>query len=284
MVDEPNLKLVVISGATSGIGLIAARKLAAAGLRLVMIARDRSRAERALSQLAKLEPHQQHRAHYADLSRLVEVKRVAAEISEREPRVDVLINNVGNVFGARGITDDGLERTFAINHAAPFVLTCGLRRSLIAAAPARIVHTASDAHRNQLLDLADLQLSQGYSMLRAYGRSKLCNILFTRELARRLAGTGVTATCFHPGFVKTSLGQNDGGVMRHLIKLAMLFAGNPENGANTMVYLATAPQVAGQSGRYYYNCRPHSPSAAACDDETAKRLWQQTAQLTGVDW
>ena len=276
--------IVVMSGATSGIGLIAAEKLAAMGMRLVLIARNQTRAERALSQLAGLGPDQRHRAHYADLSQLAEVKRVAAEISSREPCINVLINNAGNVYCARTVADDGLERTFATNHAAPFVLTCCLRNSLIAAAPARIVNTASDAHRGQVLDFSDLQLSRSYRVLRAYGRSKLCNILFTRELARRLAGTGVTANCLHPGFVRTSLGQNNGGPMRYLIKLAMLFAGDPEKGANTIVYLATAPQLAKQSGGYYYNCRPHSPNMAARDDATAKRLWEETVRLTGVDW
>ena len=284
MVNGLGGKVVVMSGATSGIGLIAARTLATAGLRLVLIARDQARAERALSQLTELRSDQQHRVHYADLSKLAEVKRVAIEIAEHEPRIDVLINNAGNVFGSRAVTEDGLERTFAVNHAAPFVLTCGLRHSLIAAAPARIVNTASDAHRGQVLDFSDLQLSRGYRTMRAYGRSKLCNILFTRELARRLAGTGVTANCLHPRFVRTSLGQNNGELMRYLIKLAMLFAGDPEKGAESIVYLATAPQLAGQSGGYYRDCRPHSPSEAARDDASARRLWQETARLTGVDW
>jgi NAD(P)-dependent dehydrogenase (short-subunit alcohol dehydrogenase family) len=273
-----------MSGATSGIGLIAARKLAAMDMRLVLIARDRARAERALSQLAKLGPDRQHRAHYANLSALAEVKRVAAEIAACEPRVDVLINNAGNIYGARKVTDDGLERTFAINHAAPFVLTCCLRNSLIAAAPARIVNTASDAHLGHILDFSDLQMRRGYRAPRAYGRSKLCNILFTRELARRLAGTGVTANCLHPGFVRTSLGQNDGQLMGYLIKLAMLFAGNPEKGADTIVHLATAPELGSESGGYYYDCRRHSLSLAARDDASAGRLWEETARLTGVDW
>jgi NAD(P)-dependent dehydrogenase (short-subunit alcohol dehydrogenase family) len=154
----------------------------------------------------------------------------------------------------------------------------------MAAAPARIVNTASDAHRGQVLDFSDLQMSRGYRVLRAYGRSKLCNILFTRELARRLAGTEVTANCLHPGFVRTSLGQNNGGLMGYLIKLAMLLAGNPEKGADTIVYLSTAPQLATESGGYYYDCHPHSPSPAARDDTSARRLWEETARLTGVDW
>jgi retinol dehydrogenase 12 len=245
---------------------------------------DQARAKRALSQLAELGPNQQHRAHYADLSRLVEVKRVAAEISARESHIDVLVNNAGNIYGTRTVTEDGLERTFATNHAAPFVLTCCLRNSLIAGAHARIVTTASDAHLNQMLDFSDLQMGRGYRPLRAYGRSKLCNILFTRDLARRLAGTSVTANCLHPGFVRTSLGQHDGGLIGYLIKLAMLFAGNPEKGADTIVHLATAPQFSRESGGYYFDRRLHSPSLAARDDAIARRLWEETARLTGVDW
>jgi NAD(P)-dependent dehydrogenase (short-subunit alcohol dehydrogenase family) len=277
-------KTAVMSGATSGIGLLAAGKLAAMGMRLVLIARNQARAQRALSQLAQLTPDQRHRVHYADLSRLAEVKRVAAEIAVREPRIDALINNAGNVYGARSVTAEGLELTFATNHVAPFVLTCCLRDCLLAAAPARIVNTASDAHRGQMLDFSDLQMNGAYGPLRAYARSKLCNILFTRELARRLTGTGVTANCLHPGFVRTKLGQNDGRWMGYFIKFAMLFAGNAERGADTIVYLATAPQLAGESDGYYYDCRPHAASQAARDDPSAKRLWAETARLTGVDW
>jgi NAD(P)-dependent dehydrogenase (short-subunit alcohol dehydrogenase family) len=284
MANQNRGKIVVMSGATSGIGLLAARMLAAMGVRLILVARDRARAERALSQLAELGPDQPHRAHYADLSRLAQVKRVADEISASEPRIDVVVNNAGNIYGARTVSDDGLELTFATNHVAPFVLTCCLRNSLIAATPARIINTASDAHLGQVLDFSDLQMRRGYRPLRAYGRSKLCNILFTRELARRLAGTGVTANCLHPGFVRTNLGQNDGRLMGYLIKMAMLFAGSPERGAETLVHLATAPQLAGESGGYYYGRQPRSPSPAACDDASAKRLWEETARLTGVDW
>jgi NAD(P)-dependent dehydrogenase (short-subunit alcohol dehydrogenase family) len=211
--SEPTIrrKVVVITGATSGIGRIAAERLAGRGARIVMVARDRERAEGTLALLREVGPDAAHRVHYADLSLIADVKRVGAEIAAAEPRVDVLINNAGSMFGARKITAEGLERTFALNHMSYFVLTHGLRERLHAAAPSRVVNTASAAHLRATLDFDDLQSSGTYRARVAYGRSKLCNILFTRELARRLAGTGVTANCLHPGFVATNFGQRDAG-------------------------------------------------------------------------
>src|SRR5262249_34390041 len=162
--------------------------------------RDKARADATLAHLRERGPEAAHRAHIADLSRLTEMKRVGAEIAEQEPRIDVLINNAGNIYGSRALTEAGLERTFATNHVAYFVLTHLLRDRLIAASPARIVNTASAAHLGQTLDFDDLQSAKGYRPQSVYGRSKLCNILFTCELARRLAGTGVVANCLHPGF------------------------------------------------------------------------------------
>jgi NAD(P)-dependent dehydrogenase (short-subunit alcohol dehydrogenase family) len=273
-----------MTGATSGIGRIAAAKLAAAGMRLVLVARDRRRAEETLAQLNAACAGEAHRLHYADLSRLAEVKRVGAEIAALEPKIDVLVNNAGNIYGRREVTEDGLERTFATNHAAPFVLTRVLLDRVLAAAPARIVNTASDAHRKHLLDFDDLQMRRGYGGLKAYGHSKLCNILFTRALAKRLAGTGVTANCLHPGFVRTKLGQRDGSLLGIVVGIGMLFAGRPERGADTIVQLATAPGLIHDSGGYFYDCRPHTPTPAALDDASAERLWQETGRLTGVTW
>ena len=274
-------KVVVMTGATSGIGRIAAGELAAQGARLVLVARDQVRADATLAQLRE-RGSKAHRAHIADLSRLADIKRVGAEIAASEPRIDVLINNAGNVFGKRELTGDGLERTFATNHVAYFLLTQALRERLIAAAPARIVMTASAAHKGCSLDFDDLQFAKGYRPQSAYGRSKLCNILFTRELARRLAGTGVTANCLHPGFVRTNLGQRGGGVFGGLVRLAMLFAGSPERGARTIVYLAGSPEVAQVSGGYFADCRPATPSAQAQDSAGAARLWSATERLVGV--
>jgi len=206
-------KTVVITGGTSGIGEVAALELAQMGARIVLVAREKSRAEATLARLRKRGPELAHTAHYADLTRLAEMKRVAAQIAAVEPRIDVLINNAGAMFGARRITQDGIERTFALNHMAYFVMTEGLCARLAGAGDARIVNTASDAHRGATLDLSDLQSEQGSGAMQAYGRSKLCNILFTRELARRLHGSGITANCLHPGFVATRFGDQSGGLI-----------------------------------------------------------------------
>jgi NAD(P)-dependent dehydrogenase (short-subunit alcohol dehydrogenase family) len=247
-----------------------------------MVARDRERAEAALARLRQVGPGAAHRVHYADLSSVAEVKRVGAEIAAVEPRADVLLNNAGSMFGARKITAEGLERTFALNHMSYFVLTHCLRESLAAAAPSRIVNTASAAHLRATLDFDDLQSAGAYRPGVAYGRSKLCNILFTRELARRLAGRGVITNCLHPGFVATNFGQRDAGLFGWVLRGAMLFARPPEPGANTIVYLASSPEVADVSGGYFYDCRQIEPSPAARDDATAQRLWQESERIAGL--
>jgi len=272
-------KTVVITGGTSGIGEVAALELAQMGARIVFVARDKSRAEATLARLRKRAPELAHTVHYADLTRLAEMKRVAAQIAAVEPRIDVLINNAGAMFGARRITQDGLERTFALNHMAYFVVTQGLRERLAVAGDARIVNTASDAHRGATLDFGDLQSEQGFGAMKAYGRSKLCNILFTRELARRLHGSGITANCLHPGFVATRFGDQSGGLISHMVWLAKFLAISPAEGARTIVHLASSPQVAGISGKYFYKYRATTLSPAAQDDQAASLLWERSAQL-----
>ena len=274
--------VIVITGATSGIGQVAAAALAAQGARIVLVARDRRRAERTLARLRSVGPTMAHKAHIADLSRLAETRQVGERIAAEEPHIDVLINNAGNIFIERGVTADGLERTFALNHMAYFVLTHALRERLIASAPARIVNTASNAHRGNVLDFDDLQFKRGFRGLTAYGRSKLANILFTRELARRLAGTGVTANCLHPGFVSTGIGQRDGGLFAIMVRMSMLFARTPEQGASTIVYLATSPDVAAASGGYYADCRQAVQTHAAQNDDDARRLWEVSLRLAGL--
>ena len=274
--------IIVITGATSGIGQVAAEALAAQGARIVLVARDPRRAERTLARLRSVGPTMAHKAHIADLSRLAETRQVGERIAADEPHLDVLINNAGNIFIERGVTADGLERTFALNHMAYFVLTHALRERLIASAPARIVNTASNAHRGNVLDFDDLQFKRGFRGLTAYGRSKLANILFTRELARRLAGTGVTANCLHPGFVSTGIGQRDGGLFAIMVRMSMLFARTPEQGASTIVYLATSPDVAAASGGYYADCRQAVQTHAAQNDDDARRLWEESLRLAGL--
>ena len=274
-------KICVLTGGTSGIGLAAAEALAARGASLALVGRDRARGEAALARVRALAPGVRATVHYVDLLRAAEVRRLGAELLSAYPSIDVLINNAGALFQQREITEDGLERTFALNHMAYFRLTQLLRDRLAASAPARVVNVASRAHEGAVLDCDDLNLERGYTGWTAYGRSKLANILFTRELARRLAGSGVTANCLHPGFVASRFGDNNRGAFRWAVSLAKLFAISETRGAETLVYLASDPAVGGASGGYFVRSRPAVPSAAAQDDETARRLWEISAKLAG---
>ena len=275
-------KTVVITGATSGIGEVAAGKLAAMGARIVFVARDKSRGEATLAQLHRLGPGLNHRAHYADLSRLSETKRVAEEIAASESRIDVLMNNAGAMFDRRHETEDALERTFALNHMSYFVITQILRQRLLATAGSRIVSTASDAHRSATVDFNDLQLVTGYSSFKAYCKSKLYNILFTRELARRLKGTGTIANSLHPGFVATRFGDEGKGVTASAFRLAKHLALTPEKGAQTMIFLASSKDASSVTGEYFHKCAPKKPTQAAQDDEAAKRLWTESARIADI--
>ena len=272
-------KVVVLTGGTSGIGQVAGVELARQGAKVILIARDRVRASQALAQIGAAGPGLAHRVVYADLASIAETRRAAAEIAVAEPRIDVLINNAGALFNRRQTSPDGLEMTFAVNHMAYFVLTEGLKDALLRSSPARIVNTASGAHRAAVLDFDDLQSERAYSGFQVYGRSKLCNILFNRELARRLQGSGVTSNCLHPGFVATRFGASSGGVMQAIMPLAKLGAISPAKGAETIVYLATSPEAATVSGLYFYKCRPDTPSRAAQDNAAAARLWAESERL-----
>jgi NAD(P)-dependent dehydrogenase (short-subunit alcohol dehydrogenase family) len=273
-------KTIVITGATSGIGEIAALRLAERGARIVLIARDRARAENTLQRLRTANRDAAHTAHYADLTLLGEMRRVALEIAQAEPRIDVLINNAGFGRAGRRMTSDGLEIMFATNHMAYFIITNLLLERLCSTPGARIVSTASAAHRSGKLN--PMQFSDP-SRIGGYGTSKLCNILFTRELARRLAGTGVTANCLHPGFVATRFGDNTGPILRAIVGLMKrAIAISPEEGAKTIVYLASSPEVANESGGYYFECKRTQPNAAARDDAKASELWKLSAKLAGV--
>src|SRR5579863_6468097 len=270
-------KTIVITGATSGIGEVAAIRLAEMGARIVFTARDKIRADVTMEKLRRVNGAVEHAVHMGDLSLLADMKRVAGEIGQ-EPRIDVLINNAGALFNARQGTSDGLEKTFALNHLSYFAITNLLLRRLNAGA--RIVSTSSGAHRRAKLDFDDLQSRHGYGGFAVYSKSKLCNILFTRELARRLSGTGITANCLHPGFVATRFGDNNGGIFRVALGIGKrFFALTPEEGAETIVYLASSPDVAGTSGSYFARSRPAMPTAAAQDDMVARSLWEESARL-----
>jgi NAD(P)-dependent dehydrogenase (short-subunit alcohol dehydrogenase family) len=278
-----NESTVVITGATSGIGEVAADHLAQYGARIVFVARDRERGEAMRKHLRAVAGHTDHVVHYADLSKLSEMKRVAHEIADSEPEIDVLINNAGAMFNSRQVTEDGLERTFALNHMAYFVMTNILLDRLKATPGARIVSTASDAHRGNRLNFGDLQSARNYSGYAVYGRTKLMNILFTRELARRLAGTGVTANCLHPGFVATRFGEEAGsGLFSIALGIGKNFALTPEQGAETIIYLASSDEVANVSGGYFVKCKQATPSREAQNDDDARKLWDESAKIAGV--
>ena len=275
-------KVVVVTGATSGIGEVAADRLAQKGARIVFVARDRERGEAARKHFRAIAGQSDHTVHYADLTKLADQKRVAKEIADSEPQIDVLINNAGAMFGSRQVTEDGLEKTFSLNHMSYFTVTNILLDRLKATPGARIVSTASGAHVGNKLNFDDLQSEKSYSPFAVYGRSKLMNILFTRELTKRLAGTGVTANCLHPGFVGTRFGDESGGLMSWVIKLGKNFALTPEQGAETIIYLASSDDAAGKSGGYYDKKQLTAPSRAAQSDADAKRLWDISAKIAGV--
>lgn len=264
-------KRVVITGATNGIGLAAVRRLAQLGADLTLVARSGERARRAAATLGRPVD-----VLLADLSSQAAVRSLAAEITERYAAVHVLINNAGALYRTRQLSPDRAELTWAVNHLAPFLLTTSLLDKLQTSAPARIITTASAAHHGAQIPFDDLRADRTYRRMGygRYGETKLANILFTRALARRLAGTGVTANCFHPGFVASGFNHNNGLVMTAVMTFGRLFARTPEQGADTLVWLADSPEVSGISGAYFVDRREVRPSEAARDDALAERLWQ----------
>lgn len=275
-------KTIVVTGATSGIGQVASEKLAAMGARIVFIARDRARGEATLSRLRECGPGLDHQIHFADLTRLSEMKRVAKEIAATEPRIDVLMNNAGGMFSELLVTEDGFERTFALNHMSYFVLTHALRARLVATPGARVVNTSSHAHRSAKVDYDNPQTMAGYGMFKSYCRSKLYNILFTREFSRRMKGTGVTANCLHPGFVATRFADQTSGVGGVVFRILKRLAITPERGAETLIFLASSEKVTGVTGEYFYKCVPVTPTKEALDDAASKWLWAESERLAGI--
>jgi retinol dehydrogenase 12 len=281
--DTMTGKTCLVTGATSGIGKQTALRLAMLGASVIIVARDAARGEDAAEELRGGVPSARIETMTADLSSLAQVRRLAGEVACRCARLDVLVNNAGVISMRRELTADGLERTFATNHLGPFMLTNLLRGLLERSAPARVVTVASAAHRRvRAIAWDDLPHGAKPSPGQAYPLSKLLNILFTRELARRLTGTGVTANCLHPGFVRTSLGRDVTGVPGSAVRLALWLRPGPATGATTPVYLASSPEVAGVTGGYFVRCRPAQPSLLARDTQAATRLWALSMELAGL--
>jgi retinol dehydrogenase 14 len=278
---------VLVTGGTGGIGLAAATGLARLGARVGVVGRSAARGTAAADAIRLEVPSAEVEVFTADLSTQAEVRRLAAEVKAAYPRLEVLVNNVGGYWAHRHLTPDGLEHTFALNHLASFLLTHELRDLLVASAPSRVVMVSSGAQAMGRVDLDDLQGERSYSGQRAYNQSKLANVLFTYELARRLAGSGVTATVLHPGVTRTRFGQEDSGRwMRLLLPLVRPIMKTPEQGAGTVVHLASSPEVEGMTGSYFANRRPKQSSKVSYDRDLARRVWEVSAALVNVthDW
>jgi NAD(P)-dependent dehydrogenase (short-subunit alcohol dehydrogenase family) len=280
-------KTVVVTGGNSGIGFETAAALAAMGARVLVTARNADKGRAAVAAIADRLEDAQLQLVVFDLADLSSVRRGAAEILEQAPRVDVLVNNAGLVLSERRETVDGVEATFATNHLGPFLLTNLLLDRIRASAPARVVNVASTAHNSARkgIPFDDLQSRKRYRGMRVYGQSKLANILFTLELARRLDGSGVTANSLHPGTVRTGYGADGDarGFLAFGIKISAPFFLSPAKGARTSVYLASSPEVERVSGEYFVKCRPRQPRRWARDPESARRLWQVSEELVGLD-
>jgi NAD(P)-dependent dehydrogenase (short-subunit alcohol dehydrogenase family) len=271
---------VVLTGATRGIGHAAAVELARRGAELAVVGRDPERVRATADATRAAGGGAPVHEHVADLARMDEVRRLAAELLEAYPRIDVLANNAGAMFTSRHVTPDGFEQTFALNHLAPFLLT-NLLLERLTGSGARVVTTASDAHKGGVLDLDDLQSERGrFRPGRVYGTSKLCNVLFTRELQRR--NPAITANCFHPGVIRTGFGKNDGALARIGLTVVVPFLRSPESGASSLVWLALDPAAGELRGKYVEKERPVEPSAQAQDDRLAKELWERSAALTAT--
>jgi len=277
-------KTIVVTGATSGIGRATALGLAKLDSRLILVGRDAGRAEETVAAIRNATGRKDVEIVLGDFASQAELRRVAGELLARTQAIHVLVNNAGVTMMKRTTTPDGLETTFAVNHLGYFLLTGLLLPRLRAGAPARIVNVASDAHRWGKLDLDDLQNEKSFAAMRVYGQSKTANLLFTRELARRLEGSGVTVNALHPGAVATRLGRGSGAGYDLLQRVISLFMKSPEQGAETSIHLASAPELERVSGRYFSNKKEKQPEPHATDDAAARRLWEISEKLTGFQY
>jgi NAD(P)-dependent dehydrogenase (short-subunit alcohol dehydrogenase family) len=276
-----NDRICVVTGATYGVGLATARALAVRCATVIVHGRDAARARSVAAEISRATGNPDVRFAQADFAELAQVRRLARELHEQLPALHVLINNAAVMPGAPARSADGYDLAFAVNHLAPFLLTNLLLPKLRQSAPARVVVVASDAHRRARLDFGDLMNAHVTGLWPAYQRSKLANLLFARALARRLTGSGVTVNALHPGVIRSQLFREAPAPLRLLLGLfGRILLRSPQQGARTSVYLALAPELAGESGGYYRDCRRVAPSAAAQNDADAERLWHESARLT----
>ncbi|NIS82543.1 MAG: SDR family NAD(P)-dependent oxidoreductase [Anaerolineales bacterium] len=275
-------KVIMVTGGTSGIGKVGAMALAKHCVSLILVGRNVEKGAAAVEEIKRESDNPNVEFMSTDLSSQDEVRRLVEGFQKRHDRLDVLVNNAGAFFLRRKESVDGIEMTFALNHLGYFLLTHLLQDTIRASAPARIINTASGAHHDTVIDFDDLQARRKYRMYKRYAESKLANVLFTYELARRLEATEVAVNAFHPGFVATHIGENNGWFVRLVKPLINLRAGSPEEGADTLVYLAISPEVAGVTGKYFYKRKAVPSSPNSYDETLADRLWRVSAELTGI--
>jgi NAD(P)-dependent dehydrogenase (short-subunit alcohol dehydrogenase family) len=274
-------KYVLVTGATSGMGKVTARRLAEQGATVVIAGRNAEKTQYTAQEIQKQVPHGAVRSLTADLTSLAQVRALAQAYRDAYPRLDTLIHNAGGMFGKRQLSDDGLEMTFALNHFAPFLLTSLLLDTLKASAPARIVIVASAQHAGKQVPFEDMTHEKGYKPLQVYAESKLMAIMFTYALARRLQGTNVTANTLHPGVVATNFGKDAGGMWPAMFTVLAPFELSPEKGAQTALYLASSPEVADVSGEYFVKSKPARSSKESYDVAAQERLWTLSEQVIG---
>jgi NAD(P)-dependent dehydrogenase (short-subunit alcohol dehydrogenase family) len=275
-------KICLITGGTNGIGKVTAQALAQMGATVVIVGRNAEKTAQVVEEIRAASGNKNVDFLLADLSSQQEVRRLAAEFKSKYSRLHVLLNNAGAVFMQRQLSVDGIEMTFALNHLAYFLLTNLLLDTIKASAPARIINVSSDAHTSGKIEFDNLQGERSYNS-KAYGNSKLANILFTVELARRLEGTGVTVNALHPGFVATGFGKNNPGLLMKLIRAAVpLIARSPEKGAETSIYLATSVNAEGVTGKYFYDSHAIPAAAQATEMAVARRLWDVSAEMVDL--
>ena len=277
-----NGKVCLVTGATDGIGKVSARVLAELGAKVIIVGRNPEKSAIVLAELRSISGNENIDLLMADLAVMQEVRDLAEQVISRYDRLDVLLNNAGGYFTKHKITSDGLEMTFALNHMSYFLLTNKLMELLKYSAPARIVNVSSDAHYGVDMEFENLNGEQEYKAWKAYQKSKLANVLFTYELLKKVPGN-ITVNCLHPGFVATNFGHNNGGFFGPVLKIAQrISAIDPEEGAKTSIFLCSAPEVKGVSGKYFYKCQPKTSSRESRNMDTGKRLWQISSDIAST--